>query len=132
MALMMCGFCPEIFRADGAYVPITDLECWTEQNSGYRPHIVACCVTAEEMRARSPISYVDNISRANLKIFHGKYDSVVPVTHSMELYAQIFEKYPNSRVFLDIFDGGHEIDMTAAMYWIMSQYEGIEKSEITR
>ena len=36
-----------------------------------------------------------------------------------------------TRVFLDVFDGGHEIDMKAAMYWIMSQYEGLKNVKVT-
>ena len=132
MALMMCAFYPEIFRAVGSYVPITDLERWTKDNGGYRPHVEACCGgSTEEMMRRSPVSYVDEIARANLKIFHGKYDHVVPVAHSMTLYSMICEKYPTSRVFLDIFDGGHEIDMNAAMYWLMSQYSDKKKTAIT-
>ena len=43
----------------------------------------------------------------------------------------MMEKYPRSRVFLDIFDGGHEIDMETAMYWLMSQYEATDKKQIT-
>ena len=132
MALLMCGLCPEIFRAVGAYVPITDLEKWSEENFSYREHILACCSdSSEQMRRRSPISYTDTIARANLKIFHGKYDNVVPVTHSIELYLKIFEKYPKAKVYLDIFDGGHEIDMEAAMYWLLSQYSGKKKTEVT-
>ena len=132
MALLMCGLCPELFRAVGAYVPITDLEKWSEENASYREHILACCSgSAEQMRRRSPISYIDTIARANLKIFHGKYDNVVPVTHSIELYLKIFEKYPKAKVYLDIFDGGHEIDMEAAMYWLLSQYSGKKKTVVT-
>ena len=79
------------------------------------------------------MSYIDNIAKANIKIFHGKYDPVVPVTHSLKLYDAIFEKYPTSRVFLDIFDGGHEIDMKQAMYWLTSQQknEANEKTQVT-
>ncbi len=131
MALLMAGFCPEYFKAIGAYVPITNLEKWTEQNVGYKEHILACCGNAEEMKKRSPISYVDTIAKANLKIFHGKFDSVVPVVQSLELYDLLMEKYPASRTFLDIFDGGHEIDMEAAMYFIMSQYKGTQKTTVT-
>ena len=83
------------------------------------------------MALRSPITYIDNIAKANAKIFHGKYDPVVPVTQSMELYQQIFEKYPKSKVFLDIFDGGHQIDMETAMYWIFSQYRSRSKTDVT-
>ena len=132
MALLMAGFIPEYFKAIGAYVPITDLKKWTEQNENYKKHVLACCESSDsEMLLRSPINYIDTIAKANLKIFHGKYDTVVPVTQSMELYQQIFEKYPKSRVFLDIFDGGHQIDMDAAMYWILSQYKGQSKTDVT-
>ncbi len=131
MALMMAGYCPEYFKAIGAFVPITNLAKWTEQNPNYKPHVIACCGTEDEMLGRSPVSYVDNIARSNLKIFHGKYDSCVPVTQSIELYDMVFKKDPRARVFLDIFDGGHEIDMKSAMYWLLSQYKGDKKVAIT-
>lgn len=132
MSLLMAGFCPEYFKAIGAYVPITDLEKWTKQNKNYCEHVLACCgEDANEMKKRSPLNYVDNIAKANLKIFHGKFDSIVPVSQSMELYDCIMSKYPDSRVFLDIFDGGHEIDMEMAMYWIMSQYRGSNNIKVT-
>ena len=124
MALMMAGYAPERFEAIGAFVPICNLEDWAEENANYRPHILACCnEEPQEMRKRSPITYLDTIARANLKIFHGKYDPVVPVTQSLKLYEKLYEKNPTCRVFLDIFDGGHEIDYHAAMYWLLSQYE---------
>ncbi len=49
----------------------------------------------------------------------------------MRLYNALMQKYPTVSVYLDIFDGGHEIDMQTAMYWIMSQYKTIEKAAIT-
>ena len=132
MALLMCGFCPTYFKAVGAFVPITDLKKWTEENSGYKKHVLACCENAEdEMLARSPISYVDEIAKANVKIFHGKYDPVVPVSQSEALYRAITEKYPEARVFLDIFDGKHEIDMCAAEHWILSQYKENNRVAVT-
>ena len=131
MALMMAGYCPEYFKAIGSFVPICDLAKWADENANYRPHIIACCGTEEEMLRRSPVSYVDKIATANLKIFHGKYDSCVPVTQSIALYDMVFKKDPRARVFLDIFDGGHEIDMKSAMYWLLSQYNGEEKIAIT-
>jgi len=83
------------------------------------------------MLERSPISYIDTIAKANLKICHGKYDSVVPVRQSIELYNLIYEKYPTSRVFLDIFDGGHQLDMKQAAYWILSQYQKKKATQVT-
>ncbi len=132
MSLLMAGMCPEYFKAIGAYVPITDLEKWTHQNERYSKHVYDCCNNdIEEMRKRSPMTYVDNIAKANLKIFHGKFDKVVPMSHSMELYQTILAKYPDARVFLDIFDGGHQIDMETAFYWILSQYQETNIVEVT-
>ena len=132
MSLLMAGFCPEYFKAIGAYVPITDLEKWTNQNANYRDSVLTCCSNdVNEMRKRSPLNYVDNIAKANLKIFHGKFDPVVPVSQSLELYECIMSKHPDARVFLDVFDGGHEIDMETAMYWIMSQFRAAKKVNVT-
>ena len=92
MALMMAGFCPDCFAAIAAFVPITDLEKWAEENAHYRPHILACCSEDEaEMAKRSPMSYIDNIARANVKIFHGKYDPVV-LTPTAPLYSKPFRR----------------------------------------
>lgn len=132
MALMMAGTFPEIFKVIGAFVPISDLIKWAEYSDHYRPHILACCSGCEEeMKKRSPKSLIDGLSKANLKIFHGKYDIVVPVKQSIDLYNKLMEKYPECRVFLDIFDGGHQMDMNQAMYWIMSQYNGNDKINVT-
>ena len=133
MSLLMAGLCPEYFKAIGAYVPLTDLEKFAKQTeTWYREHLLACCSNSvEEMRKRSPMTYVDNIAKANLKIFHGKFDPVVPVSHSLELYEEIMSEYPNARVFLDVFDGGHEIDMEVAFYWLISQYKGVRMEKVT-
>ena len=58
---------------------------------------MACCGGEEEMRKRSPITYIDTIAKANLKIFHGKFDPIVPVTHSITLFNAIMEKIPHSK-----------------------------------
>lgn len=123
MALLMAGYCPAYFKAVGAFVPITDLYQWTLDNADYRSHVVACCGDEAEMLARSPISYVDTIAKANVKIFHGKYDPVVPYEHSKRIYRMIDDAYPDASVYLDVFDGGHEMDMKVAAHWLLSQYE---------
>lgn len=132
MALMMAGMIPEYFKAIGAFVPITDLSEWEKENSEYRKHVLACCSADEnEMYKRSPVAYVDTIAKANLKIFHGKYDPVVPVAHSLRLYGMLMEKHPRCSVYLDVFDGGHQTDMDLALHWIMSQYEKKELRKVT-
>lgn len=132
MALMMAGYCPDLFEAIAAFVPITDLKKWADYNAYYRPHILACCSDDEaEMAKRSPMFYVDAISRANIKIFHGKYDQSVPFTHSVELFNATIQKYPTAKVYLDIFDGGHEFDLHKAMYWFNSQVKDTKNGTVT-
>ena len=121
VALLTASRFPELFVAVGAFVPVCDLVAW--QNEWYREQVLACCGSEEEMVRRSPISYIDGIAKTNVKIFHGKYDPVVPRSQSIDLYNKLSEKYPEARVFLDIFDGGHQMDITLAERWILSQYE---------
>ena len=128
---MIENFWPELFKAVGAAVPITDLNQWARESDAYRPHVLACCCDETEMAARSPMTYAKELIKANLKIFHGKYDPVVPVHHSTDLYARMTQLDPKARVFLDIFDGGHEIDMQSAMHWLLSQYEGGKAVQVT-
>ena len=132
MAMLMAGFCPTLFKAIGAFVPITDLEVWAGQNPDYRPHVLACTGgSREEMALRSPMTYMDTIAQANLKLFHGKYDPVVPVSHSLDFFSRMQLHYPTAHIYLDIFDGGHEMDMEAAFHWFLSQYRGGNKQKVT-
>ena len=126
MALLAAAKNPELFRAVGAVVPLTDMISFHAYTQSYRSHIEACLGGTPEEREevykeRSPISYVDELARVNLKIFHGKFDRVVPFSHSMNLYNLLCERHPESRVFLEIFDGAHEIDLESAFYWLVSQ-----------
>ena len=132
MALLMAGMIPEYFRAIAAFVPISDLAKWREQNPSYAPHIDHCTGgDKNELEKRSPISYVDIAARANLKLFHGKYDSCVPVSQSIEFYNEVSKISPTSRVFLDIFDGGHQFSPTLCWNWLLSQYKKPETTEVT-
>ena len=121
MALMMASHYPKVFRAVGSFVPICDLKKWHTEAPGYAPHIEACCRDEEEMLRRSPISYLDTLAEANVKIFHGKFDSCVPVTQSIGLFAEMMARYPKCKCYLDVFDGGHQLDMKAAAAWFASQ-----------
>jgi len=132
MALMMAGFIPEYFRAIASFVPICDLKMWHEQSDEYREHIAACTDgSEEEMYDRSPVKYVDTIAKANVKVFHGKWDNSVPVIHSITLFNQMMQKHPTARFFLDIFDGGHQFIYILCKTWILSQYQGGDMSQVT-
>ena len=124
MALLMAGYAPERFKAIVSVVPITNLVDWKDQNANYTEHILACTGGEEaEMLMRSPISYVDEIARANLKIFHGKWDKSVPVSHSIGFYNELIARHPTASVYLDVFDGGHEMCIEAVELFISKQYK---------
>ena len=132
MSLMMAGNYTERFLAIGAFVPISDLAAWTEEAPGYAKHVKFCTDdSTEEMLRRSPVSYLEGLSRANLKIFHGKYDGCVPVTQSIKLYNKLMAEYPRCRVFLDVFDGGHQLDMSTAAYWFSTQLGKVKLTDVT-
>lgn len=132
MALMMAGYAPERFRAIASIVPISNLMDWKDQAPGYGQHVIACTGgDEEEMKKRSPISYIDKIATANLKIFHGKWDKVVPVSQSIIFYNELIRRHPDANVYLDIFDGGHQMCADEIILFINSQYKSDENEALT-
>ena len=140
MALLTAAKAPNRFRAVGAFVPVIDLARWHRESSGIRSYqecIEACLGgTVEEVgidayNARSPIGHIDEIAKANVKIFHGKYDPVVNFRQSLDFYNELLSRNPDARVYLDIFDGGHQINMKVAFDWFYSQMRGVEMIEVT-
>ena len=123
MALLMAGFIPEYFRAVAAFVPITNLVTWAEYSAHYGELVMHCCGTEDEALLRSPVSYIDNIAKANVKVFAGRYDNVVPYRQTLDFYLALTEKYPDAKMYIDIFDGGHEYRESLADEWLMSQYK---------
>ncbi len=124
MAMLMAGYAPTRFAAIAAVVPISDLTLWKDENPDYRDHILACAAGNEgELRRRSPISYIDEIAKSNLKIFHGKWDNSVPVTQSIHFYNEMLARHPEATVYLDIFNGGHEMKLDAVLSFITTEYK---------
>ncbi len=133
MAMLMAGFIPEYFRAIAPFVPISDIGTWLkEAPEFYYEHIIACTGgDGEEMYDRSPMKYIDKIAKANIKIFHGKYDNVVPVTQSIKFYNLMMERYPEAKCYIDVFDGGHQFSETLCENWLLSQYRKKDNCGIT-
>lgn len=129
MALLMAAYMPNLWKGVVSYVPITDLAAWFTENPSYASHIEYCCCgkpegeSLLEYKSRSPISYIDDIAKANVLICHGKFDKTVPFTQSLKFYREIYCKYPDARIFLNIFDGGHELRMNDAREWLVSQVQ---------
>ena len=140
MALLTAAASPELFRAVGAFVPVIDLARWHRETEGirnYRECVEACLggtvdeVGIDAYNARSPIGHIDEVARANVKIFHGKHDPVVNFRQSLDFYNELLQRNPEARVYLDIFDGGHEINMQVAFDWFFSQMNGAELTAVT-
>ena len=134
MALMFGAKYPLLAKSISAFCPVCDLVDWINMyqgNRGYSPDVMHCCKTQNELIKRSPASYAKELSKTNLKIFHGKFDNVVPVKQSISLFNEILSINPCATVYLDIFDGKHELDLSAAEHWILSQYKPLLKTEIT-
>jgi len=132
MALMMAGYCPTLFKAVAAFVPVTDLVRWKDENEHYGKHVIACTGgDIEEMKKRSPVSYIDEIAKANVKIFAGKYDHLVPFRHTLDFYNLMLEKHPEARIYIDIYDAGHQYDGALFEHWLNSQYKEAELGEVT-
>jgi len=130
MALLMAAYAPDLWRAAASFVPVTDLIKWHSEmkNYGdgkYSADIEACCggppseSTFNEYHYRSPINWIDEISKCNVTIFTGKYDRQILPTHTMELYNRILSKHLDSKTFLCIFDGEHEQRMDYAVEWFI-------------
>lgn len=130
MALMMAAYAPKVWKAVSAWCPITDLAAWHEQNANYAPNIAACCGgkpgTSEEVdrqyRERSPLSYAEQIAKANVFVHHGRFDHGVPYSHTCELIERVEELQPEN-FFYEIFRGGHELYSDAAFDWLAEHIE---------
>lgn len=116
MALLAAEAAVELFRAVEVWCAVSDLVKWhefqPECERDYSPHIEACLggTPAErfgEYVKRSPARHVGPLKDIPVSIHHGRHDPVVPFRHSVELAKNIVAT-GNGRVYLDIFDGGHE------------------------
>ena len=116
MALLAAQTAPERFRAVEAWCPVSDLAAWhrylTMTQQDYVRHIEACLggppeTRPEEYALRSPATHPERLSTLPISIHHGRHDTLVPFAHSVKLAENIVAA-GNGRLYLDIFDGGHE------------------------
>ena len=121
MALMLAGYRPDLWCSVASFCGITDLIAWHFQNPNYSPHIEACCggppttQHIDEYKKRSPLFHAEKIAKCKeVYIYHGKFDKSVPFTHATILFNEISKIAPSSRVFLYVFDGGHDVLMERA------------------
>ena len=56
---------------------------------------------------------------------------IVPLGQSLDFFNEMLVRYPKARLYLDIFDGGHQFDMNLCKNWLLSQYKAPKKEEIT-
>ena len=125
MALLAAAAAPELFRAVEAWCPVSDLAGWhrflTETRQHYVHDLEACVggppeTCPEAYARRSPATHPERLKGLPVSIHHGRHDDTVPFTHSRDL-ARKLETAGNDRVYLDIFDGGHEQFPTHSFEW---------------
>jgi len=133
MALLMAGYAPTFWRAVASFCPITDLEAWyhekryNPEGAKYADDIIACCggepgpATYGEYRYRSPLTYAAEIARSNTSIWTGVFDPSVPSHHGYDMFNAIYPQYNDAHVFLHMFNGGHQMFLTWAEEWFLSQ-----------
>lgn len=132
MALLMAAYAPKLWKAVCSFVPITDIEKWHEENENYRCAIEACCgMDKTKYAVRSPINYIDDIAKSNIKIYSGKWDNIVPCHHGLDIYNEIFKKHPDANVYFEMFDGGHEMLIDDAERWLIAHMYPSKLSHIT-
>lgn len=134
MALLMAACAPKLWRAVGSFVPVVDLIAWHGENPNYREGIEACCgglpcgQAETEYQDRSPINHASQIAQANVKIFSGKWDKVIPCHHGLDMYNRIMEVCPQASAYFEMFDGGHEMPIDMAQRWLCSQLANAKRS----
>ncbi|MBQ9337486.1 MAG: prolyl oligopeptidase family serine peptidase [Lentisphaeria bacterium] len=137
MALLAAETAPELFRAVEVWCPVSDLIEWhrsaTEKRQSYARHIEACLggtpsERTEEYIRRSPARHPERLKDLPVSIHHGRHDRVVPFRHSVVLAEQL-EKAGNERVYLDIFDGGHEQNPAHSFEWF-AKLAGTRRSSV--
>ena len=132
MALLMAAYKPELWKAVASFVPISDVSMWHSENENYRRDIEACCGdinSKESYDMRSPINYAEEISKATVKIYSGKWDKIVPCHHGLDMFVEIFKRFPDANVFFEMFDGGHEMVIDDAERWFVKQMDNSKKGE---
>ena len=111
MALLAAAHNPTLFRATEVWCPVTDLLRWHDyaekNNLPYANALEACLGKPSPIYIqRSPVHYLEALSKQNLSLHHGRHDDVVPYSHSLDMALKL-EKTSKSFYF-DFFDGGHE------------------------
>ncbi len=141
MALLTAAYAPAMWKAVDVWVPITNLADWYYQclknKIKYSLNLEACCggapndSTISEYAYRSPITHMREIAKGNIRINHGKNDPIVPFTHSLNLYKEIINLDSDAKVYLNIFDGGHEMDVSYAAEWFKSRSSLAKGKQVT-
>ncbi len=128
MALMMAAKYPDVWAAVSAWVPITSLREWWEQQNGYAKHIVACCggkpgdsqeVDFEYLR-RSPRTFITNAANTPVRICHGQMDNTIYVQQTWKTFSWLAD-IPGHRLSFFSDSAGHHADYSAGADWLDGQ-----------
>ncbi len=125
MTMLMAGKYPDLWAAAAAFVPVTDLREWWEEQNGYAKHVEAVtggkpgdgpAVDFEYLR-RSPRTFMTNLAHVPLLLAHGDRDATIPVEQTWRTF-RVLAGVPRHRTTLHVFSGGHTADHDFALDWL--------------
>ncbi len=125
ISTLMAGKYPDVWAAVSAWVPITSLKEWWEEDNNYRQHVEAVCggrpgdgadVDFEYLR-RSPRTFITNAANTPLQIFHGQSDGTIDVEQSWRTFQRL-SAFEGHRVSFLSDSRGHCTDFEYAVQWL--------------
>ncbi len=139
IALMMAGKCPDVWAGVSAWVPITSLQEWWEQQNGYAKHIEACCggkpgdseeVDFEYLR-RSPRTFITNAANTPVRISHGQMDNCIYVQQTWKTFCEL-ANMPGHQISFFSDSTGHHADYAAGASWLESKVRNSKPPQAQR
>ena len=128
IALMMAGKYPDVWAGVSAWVPITSLKEWWEQQNGYAKHIEACCGGKPgdseeadfEYLCRSPRTFITNAANTPVRISHGQMDGAIYVQQTWKTFCEL-ANMPGHQISFFSDSTGHHADYAAGASWLESK-----------
>lgn len=125
MSLQMACKYPDLWAACSAWVPITNMQEWWEEQNGYALSIEAVCggkpgdsaqVDFEYLR-RSPRTFITNVINTPTRIAHGQMDGTIAYEQSWRTYTRL-RPYAGHVVRFTSDSTGHHSDYAEGARWL--------------
>lgn len=124
-ALVMAAQYPSTFAAVVAHRPITNLSDWYYETTSFRKGWLEAELGGKpnevpfEYQRRSPYSQVQNFRHIPVALTHGTEDTIVSVTHSINMYDALLANGAQNAYFYS-YPGGHGDDGPYDSAWTLN------------